>query len=69
VTFEKTCPKHVSVLTRAFMAITFAMTQGSAEERERVLDKLYERLKQNGFELSAPVPDGPRLYERWRRRV
>jgi len=67
VTINETCEEHCAVLVRAFEAIVKALKQGSEEQRERVLDRLYERLNQNGFELSAPEPSVvPPFYRRHR---
>lgn len=70
VTINETCEHHCEVLLKAFGLIVKALKQGSEEQRERVLDRLYERLNQNGFELTAPEPSVvPPLYEKWRRHV
>lgn len=64
------CEQHVTLLKKAFGGILFALSQAKAEQRERVLDRIFERLNQNGFELTAPEPSVvPPLYEKWRRRV
>ena len=56
MTFENACESHREVLSKAFVGITAALKQGCEEERARALDKFFERLNQNGFELSEPEP-------------
>ena len=55
VDFEDVCEKHIDVLRQAYGAITIALIVAKQEEQERVLAQLFDRLHQNGFEVSAPV--------------